>query len=376
MNKKTLLIGSFSIVFILSFLYGVAVPIYKLPPYDILDILYDTTNKKNSDARYTYSYSEINVNSLIQINNLNDILLKRSNLIQYIWKQNEFPYDEYPTYVITNLTDENYSDLQNLSKIEKITTKMEYEVISDAYLFLAKDSNNKLVLYHQGHDGDFILGKKTIQFFLNHNYSVLAFSMPLVGSNNRPVVDLPNFGRIQLVTHDDLQFLETDQFTPIKYFVHPITVSLNYVEKNYDFDSYYMVGISGGGWTTAFYSALDTRINKNYPVAGTAPMYLRFNNPQNMGDYEQMHPDLYDVVEYLDQYIMASYGEERGQLQIFNKYDPCCFSGTEYTTYESKIKERLSKLGSGNFSVFLDEENKQHSISDRSLDVILQNMQK
>lgn len=375
MNKKKLLIGLFTIVFISSFLYGLAVPIYKLPPYETLNLIHDIVNKQNYDTVSSYSYPQVNIDSLIQINSQSDIALARSNLVQYIWKQNEFPHNELPTQVITNLTDQNYYDLQNLSKMDKIITIMNYGVDSNAYLFLAKNSNSKLVIYHQGHDGDFILGKKTIQFFLSHDYSVLAFSMPLVGSNSHPVVELPNLGTIKLQTHDDLRFLETDQFSPIKYFVHPIALSLNYLEKNYDFDSYYMVGISGGGWTTAFYSALDDRITKSYPVAGTAPMYLRFGNPQNMGDYEQMHLDVYNIAEYLDQYIMASYGDGREQLQIFNKHDPCCFSGTAFVTYENKIKERLSILGRGNFSVFIDEENKDHSISNKSLEVILQNMQ-
>lgn len=375
MTKKTLLAGSFLIAIVLSFFYGVVVPIYKFPPYEILNDIHDATYEKDSNKNPPFQYPEVNVDSLIQIKNSSDIVTKRSNLIQYIWKQNGFPTNEFPTQVITNLNDENYSDLQNLSRIDKITVIMEHGLDSNAYLFLAKNSNDKLVIYHQGHDGDFVLGKKTIQFFLTHNYSVLAFSMPLVGANNQPQINLPNFGTIKLQTHDDLRFLETDQFAPIKYFVHPIALSLNYVEKNYNFDSYYIVGISGGGWTTAFYSALDDRIIKSYPVAGTAPMYLRFGNPKNMGDYEQMHLDVYNIAEYLDQYIMASYGDGREQLQIFNKYDPCCFSGTAFVTYENIIKERLSILGHGNFSVFIDEENKDHSISDKSLEIILQNMQ-
>lgn len=374
MTKK-LILGLFLITITISFVYGVVVPVYKLPPYTILNILHDTIGK-NTHTDTVDVYPKVNVNSIITINNTDDIINKRTNLIQYIWKQDQFPHDALPNDIVSNFYDKRYSDLQNISRIDKITTTMEYGVNSTAYLFLAKNSNNKLVIYHQGHDGDFILGKKSIQYFLSNDYSVLAFSMPLVGLNNQPTVDLPNFGKIKLQTHDDFRFLETAQFTPIKYFVHPIATSLNYIDKNYHFDSYYMVGISGGGWTTAFYSALDTRISKSYPVAGTAPMYLRFNNLKNMGDYEQVNPNLYRITEFLDQYIMASYGNNREQLQIFNKYDPCCFSGTGYTTYETAIKDKISKLGQGNFSVFLDEDNKQHSISDRSLEVILTNMKK
>ena len=136
-----------------------------------------------------------------------------------------------------------------------------------------------------------------------------------------------------------------------------------------------MTGISGGGWTTVLYSALDSRIEKSYPVAGSVPLYLRFNNAKNMGDYEQMLPELYKIADYLDLYIMASYGENRGQLQIFNKYDPCCFSGTGYTTYENDLKKSISDLGKGKFEVFLDINNKKHSISEESIDVILENIE-
>lgn len=348
---------------------------FKYQPYGLINDLYDQLNldrPKENDYKGSL-YKEVDVKSLIKIQNESDIMDKRTKLIQYIWKQNEFPYDKMPSNIENNIVDENYADLQNLKTIDKITTSMENGVDSYAYLFLADTGNNKLVIYHQGHDGGFVLGKKTIQYFLNEGYSVLAFSMPLLGMNTQPVVDLPNLGKLRLETHDDLKFIESDELSPIKFFVEPVALSLNYVGQNHNFDSYYMTGISGGGWTTALYSALDPRIDKSYPVAGSVPTYLRFNSPENMGDYEQMLPSLYSIADYLDLYIMGSYGEEE-QLQIFNRYDPCCFSGTGYTTYEDDVKQTVSDLGKGKFGIFLDENNKNHSISDESLDVILQNM--
>lgn len=332
--------------------------------------------KTELDEPIDSHYREVNASSLIHIQNEVDLLNKREALIHYIWKENGFPYDKMPTKIEQNIQDDRFSDLRNLAKIDKLTILMDYGVDSKAYLFLASKSNNKLVIYHQGHDGDFVLGKNTIQYFLDNNYSVMAFSMPLLEPNSQPVVDLQNFGKIKLTSHDDLMFLESKEFSPIKFFVEPIAVSLNYVEKTYKFESYNMVGISGGGWTTVLYSAIDTRISKSYPVAGSAPMYLRFNNPKNIGDYEQIVPGLYNVAEYLDLYIMASYGDNRGQIQIFNEYDPCCFSGLGFKTYESEIKNSVLNLGKGTFDIFLDETNKKHSISDESLGVILKDMKR
>ena len=52
---------------------------------------------------------------------------------------------------------------------------MEYGINSVSYLFLPEQSNEKLILYHQGHGGDFLLGKDTIQFFLDRNFTVLLY---------------------------------------------------------------------------------------------------------------------------------------------------------------------------------------------------------
>ena len=347
--------GLFVIAITFSFSYGVVVGTFKFQPYEIINNMYDQfiSNSKKAEDNLGFLSSDVNVTSLIHIQNKSNILEKRIQLIEYIWKQNNFPNDKMPSNVENNIQDNRFNDLQNLAKIDKLTISMDYGVDSYSYLFFAEKSNNKLVIYHQGHGGDFILGKKTIQYFLEKGYSVLAFSMPLTGMNTQPIVDLPNFGKLKLMTHEDFKFIESDNFSPIKFFVEPIAISLNYIDKSFHFDSYNMVGISGGGWTTVIYSALDPRIEKSYPIAGSSPFYLKFNNQKNMGDYEQSLPELYRIANYLDLYIMASYGEKREHLQIFNKYDPCCFSGSGYTTYENKIKKSISDLGEGSFEVFL-----------------------
>jgi hypothetical protein len=370
--RKFFIIISISLI-LGSFSAGIIVGAFKYPPYDLVNYIYDKFNKIEQNTGAHSLYQQVDVSSIIRIKSESDIETTRSELIHYIWKQQELPYEKMPSEVET-IQDNRFPKMSNLAKIDKITTQMEYGIESGAYLFLAQNSNRKLVIYHQGHDGDFGLGQNTIQYFLDKGYSVLAFSMPLLGSNNQPVIHLPN-GKLKLTSHDDFKFLESELFSPIKLFVEPITVSLNYVDKNHNFDSYYMVGISGGGWTTVMYAALDPRIEKSYPVAGSVPMYLRYNNPNNMGDYEQSLPDLYKIADYLDLYILGSFGEGRTQLQVFNKNDPCCFSGTAYKTYENIIQDSIANLGKGQFKVFLDEKNLEHSISAESLDVISKNME-
>jgi len=197
--------------------------------------------------------------------------------------------------------------------------------------------------------------------------------MPLLGMNNQPIVDIPNFGKIKLTTHNHLKFLEYDNFSPILYFLEPITISLNYIDENFNYKSYSLLGISGGGWTTTLYSALDDRISNSFSIAGSYPIYLR-SDPKNLGDYEQLVPKLYSISNYLELYIMSSYGENRTHIQFFNKNDPCCFSGNSFISYEDPVKNKISQLDNTDFQIYLDESHKEHKISKFVTDKIIEQL--
>lgn len=361
-NKKKLSIIT-SLIFFSGFLIGQINTTDFLTNY--VPVIESNTNNK------IINY-ETDITSLLHIQTQDDVMIKRGQLINYVWKETGFP-TSLPSSIEVNVDDADYSNMNNLQRIDKITIEMENGVNSIAYLFHPVQSNNKLIIYHHGHDGGFIEGKKTIAFLLNNNYSVLAFSMPLTGMNTQPIIDPPNLGKIRLESHNHFYLLDSDQFSSIKYFLEPLAVGLNYLDSNYDFDTYYMVGISGGGWTTTLYSAIDPRIKQSYSIAGSLPTYLR-SSPRDLGDYEQILPTLYEIVNYLDLYILDSYGENRKHVQIFNTHDPCCFSNPPFGTYENEIKSTVSKLGQGSFMIYLDDTHKEHKISDHALTIILDNI--
>ena len=170
------------------------------------------------------------------------------------------------------------------------------------YLFHPRSPNGRLLIYHQGHGGDFFLGRDTIHFFLRHGYAVAAFAMPLLGMNSQPTIETLA-GSITLQEHGDLRVLESDVFSPMQFFFEPITVFLNYAVGEYAYDLVAMVGLSGGGWTTTLAAALDPRIERSYPVAGTRPLYFG-----DGGDYEQTHPGLYALANYPELYVLGTYG--------------------------------------------------------------------
>lgn len=381
MSKKRFLL--FSVVIIIVFSYGLSVGHYKIFPFEQFSTMKSLiSNNVHEDLGIKQrEFEELarqnNVTSHIHINNEKDILDRKNALISYIWKEKGFPYSKMPT-VQNNIHDPQFADLQNLKQINSLTIVMDYDTNSVGYLFEADKSNNKLIIYHQGHEGhDFYQDKEKIQFFLDKGYSVLIMVMVTHGMNNEPTVVLSEFGKFSLQSHDHFKFLDSKDFSSIKFFVEPVAIFLNYVDKQYDFDSYYMVGLSGGGWVTVLYSAIDDRIVQSYPVAGSIPIFLRYH-PEDFGDYEQTLPDLYKIASYEDLYIMGSYGDGRKSIQIFNLHDPCCFSGDRipFETYEIPIKARMNELGKGSFAIYVDGTIEEHDISQYALGLIIKEIEK
>ena len=351
------------IIFVFSiFLCGITVGYYEIFPFDLIQnskslVLNNFEEEQNDILIY-----EENIDSLILINSENDIIKKKEALRNFIWNDH-VPYSS-TILIDENIIDKRYQNISNLKSIYRLDIGMEYNINSIAYLFLPKNSNDKLIIYHQGHSGDFVNGKDNIDFFLDKNYTVLAFSMPLLGMNNQPIIDLDHFGKIKFTNHKQLQFLESSEFSPVKFFIEPIGVSLNYLDENFDFDSYYMMGISGGGWTTVLFSAIDDRISQSYSIAGTIPIFMR-SDSKNIGDYEQIIPELYNISNYLELYIMGSYGSERKLVLIYNEFDPCCFPGELYDRFPfgDILKLNLEKIGEGEFDIIIDQEQNKHIIS-------------
>ena len=373
--KTIVLIPSLIVLIGIVFIFGLTVGVYKIFPYEILDSSLDTI-KEEAPTENNQFITQSDLNTLVRIDGKLDIEKKRNDLTEFFWNVGSLQrvqHDGQLPEIESDIYDSRYNDLQNLKRIDKLTVEMEYGIDSVSYLLLPEESNQKLILYHHGHDGDFILGSDTIQFFLERNFTVLAMTMPLVGMNNQPIVGIDGFGEMKLISHDQFNLLEKNKFNPMKLFIHPIQVNLNYLDKEYDFKRYSIIGLSGGGWIGLVYSAIDDRISDSFSIASSLPFYLRVD-ARDIGDYEQTNVNLYKITNYLELYVLAGYGDDRKHIQIFNKNDPCCYSGIGYESYEFFIKDKLVELGKGSFQILIDDTHNEHKISDTMLEYIRKNI--
>ena len=375
--RNRVLIPSLIALIAIVFIYGLLVGVYKIFPYEPLNLSFDVIKGETPIQNNNQFIIQNDLDSLIKINNESDVDEKKNQLIEFFWNVESLDRVKYSgqlPQVESDISDSRYDNFQNLKRIDKLTVEMEYGINSVSYLLVPEESNKKLILYHHGHDGDFILGKDTIQFFLERNFTVLAMTMPLIGMNSQPIVEIDGFGEMNLISHEQFRLLEKNKFNPMKLFIHPIQVSLNFLEKEYNFKRYSIIGISGGGWTGLVYSAIDDRISDSFSVASSIPFYLKVEQ-RDMGDYEQMNIDLYKITNYLELYVLAAYGDDRKHIQIFNKNDSCCYSGNGYESYEFFIKDKLMQLGKGSFEILIDDTHYGHKISESTLSLILEKLE-
>ena len=316
----------------------------------------------------------------ITIHSSRDVAAKRRALVQYLWGAEGFPNRRLPDRVVTNVPSP-VSHLSQLARVDEIHVDQMMGLEGIAYHFIPQHSNHELVVVHHGHactlDDDPSSAEvgnglqRTIAGLLNEGYGVLGVFMP----HMRPGDCTGN--------HDAL-FGTPVAGSPIKFFLQPVAVSLNYLEKwpsRHAFPHYHafhMVGLSGGGWTTTVYAAVDPRIRCSFPVAGTIPLYLRSGG--SIGDREQFEPSFYSKAGYLDLYILGAHGRGRIQTQILNRRDDCCFGEAQHQApkgglgypqamfeYAQRVRTVLEEIGSGSFELKIDEVAPSHMISHHAL---------
>ena len=326
-----------------------------------------------ADDEYVYEkidpkFLTIDPGSLVSVGTRADVHETRARLIDVFWGDAGFPTDVQPTAVEYDVSEEAFSDLPNLSRIDRLVVDMGHGVHSKPLYFQpAEGRNHSLVICHHGFAGTIKDASHIIAAFLEGGYSVLAFS--LLGYPGASGIYRADDGEA-FNLHFDLDKIET----PMRYHFEPVVVGLNYAVRDANYESVSMVGFSTGGFVTAVIAAIDPRILSSYPIAGVYPVYLRTGQDVQVG-MPSYYPPMLEVASYLDLFVLGATGAGRRQLQVFNRYDRCCFNNTKGKLYESTIAETVGAIGDGGgFAVLIDETHADHKISQFAVDAILADM--
>jgi hypothetical protein len=321
----------------------------------------------------------------ITIHTVADITNKQQSLINFVWGAGGFPSGKLPSSVTLNVPSP-VGGLNNLLRVDQLLIGMDAGQQGLAYHFIPARQNSRLVIVHHGHactfDDDPSLSdigygmQRTINGLLTDGYSVLAVYMPHMRPDD-----------CGTVSHDSLftdpQYAPSSG-SPMKYFLEPVAVSLNYLKTRSaadgfpSYQDFSMVGLSGGGWTTTVYAAIDPTIKFSIPVAGTMPLYNRAG--ASYGDTEQLLDAFYQIAGYPDLYVLGSFGQGRKQVWLLNRRDNCCFGDRPdlyqdpimgrtweqvVRDYEYQVRITLANLGGpvGFFRLEIDEAAPSHMIS-------------
>lgn len=120
-----------------------------------------------------------------------------------------------------------------------------------------------------------------------------------------------------------------------------------------------MVGVSSGAWVTLVAAALDPRITLSVPVSGVMPLAL-LQGPETSA--HEIVGGISDIAGVLDLSVMGADRHGRRQLQIFNRYDRCCFHGPRLELYAPQSAAAAKGFG-GRIDVSFDETHARHKIS-------------
>src|SRR5258705_6370094 len=320
----------------------------------------------------------------ITIHSARDVTSKRRALLQYIWGADGFP-TRLPDVVLTNVPSP-VKHLSQLARVDEFRIDMAPGLQGFAFHFIPQSSARELVVVHHGHactldddpsPADVGYGlQRTINGLLRNGYGVLGVFMP----HMRPG-DCSG-------GHDAMFQTNFITGSPMKYFLEPTAISLNHLKTRSReghfprYRAFHMTGLSGGGWTTTIYAAIDPTIRCSFPVAGTIPLFLRAGG--SVGDREQYEPSFYGLVGYPDLYILGAHGRGRKQVQILVRRDDCCFgeaqhdskkSGMNYADamreYETRVRDALKQIGHGVYRLEIDETAPSHMISHHAINDVL-----
>ena len=259
------------------------------------------------------------------------------------------------------------SGWRGLGTVTQFYINVRPDVLSFAYHLTPRDaSNGKAMIYHHGMASDFQAARGWLEPFLQAGWNILVFEQLGYGENSvYAVCDIPTVDpTCRANLHSQLDRISR----PVAPHVEPVLAGVDYLQSK-GFSTVDAMGFSAGATVVTFAAALDTRIRRTAAVAGILPMYLREGQDEAFGVARQWAQA--GLGSFLDLFVMAASGENRRYLQLFNRYDRCCFRNLKGRVYEPAVRRAVAATGSGRFDVHIDETHARHKVSAAGVEVIM-----
>lgn len=306
---------------------------------------------------------------------------QRSALQHDIWRDGNILPVDLPVQITQNTKECDWPmpELRTYGVTHKISIKdkhPEFETPFTSHVYYYKppaDANsNRLMIVHQGHGGVAANLTDSIAMRLrNSGFHILYANMPLIGGNTGPTPPSAHQthttpgGVNSCCGHQNMGAFATDKINPLRYFFSHISTGIHHAKiiNNQDFDDISMCGISGGGYTTTVYPALDPSIKHSFAIAGSMPHELRTSNEyaweDDSGQSMFTHAPMYMM------YALSSVGPKGGRThrQMYNLNDGV-FAAKDgrHNVYCPILKPVIESAG-GDFDVVADLYANQHHIT-------------
>lgn len=262
----------------------------------------------------------------------------------------------------------------NNSKFSIVKVDYQYTNLPQFALHITNDNNKSLLVYNHGHGGIPSETETWARDFLtqafNDGYDLLITSMPATGLNQVSSLDnywIKTHGKKNYKSIIDKKLFEgwshylyeviADPDSYLHYFVdHALILpnALSNNKKHYEFskdlinfpspkyDSLVYVGLSGGG-TTGLSACALLAYDKCILIAGFLPLYIRVQFESSWGDAEQTSRSIYGHYPYE---LLMDLAEKKSKKikYIYNKYDPCCFSGPASEIFKNDFPDAYIQI--------------------------------
>lgn len=400
--KKHILMFSAIMIVVLAYVSGIIAckkNVWPLGRGYFTPVHYSLDGKRNISDGMKWpgveAYEFLAAEDIFSISSAENALSVRKKVISTIWGWQE-NIIEGSSSILRSYSRLSDIDAREMDHLSILSQKFDVDVVLlgvaanmspigldyEAYLLRRHSEPRCLLVYNDGHHDGIVNGAvdgsgDLIQAVLGLGCDVLIVPMPTLGFNQEIVRIETQVGPLVFKSnHGPFAFAKPEQGSALQYFLEPIRRSLNWALSEYKYSVIAMAGLSGGGWSTTLYSAVDARVDLSFSIAGSLPLPMRAVDYRHWGDYEQNDKDFYSMVSYGDLYLLGAIDKSRQSILAFNYFDSCCFGGGAGEVLRQLLvqHEKGSNLDIP-VHVFIEHEQVGHVISEYAAGMFLSALQ-